>query len=353
MSEGIDAGIRFLLVEDDPDDARLLESALRGSGLAFTCRRVDDEPAFRLELARYAPDLIVSDYSMPQFNGLDALRIARQEAPKTPFVFFSGTIGEERAIEALRNGAVDYVLKDHPLRLIPTVQRTLKQARERAALARMERIQEIFGQCVAPEVAERMLSYPEDVLAREELKVMTVLFMDLRQFTGYASRTEPREVVRSLNQVFELVAAGVKAEHGILSKFLGDGAMALFGAPVPQPDHAAAAARAAIRIRDSVDGLTAKRREDGLHPLALGLGINTGEVVAGVVGAHDRMEYTVIGHAVNMASRLEEAAGPGEILLGPDTAERLGPDFVVRKKDALRLAGIDRPVEPYELIASR
>lgn len=146
MPDERDASIRLLLVEDDPDDARLMEAQLGRSGLAYSCRRVETEPEFRQELARFRPDLILSDYTMPHFDGMSALRVAREQAPTTPFVFYSGTIGEERAIEALKSGAVDYVLKDHPLRLVPAIRRALREAEDRAAASRMERIQGIFGQ---------------------------------------------------------------------------------------------------------------------------------------------------------------------------------------------------------------
>src|ERR1019366_5162899 len=117
--------IKILLVEDRVEDAELLLREIRRSGLAVTSRRVESEDAYEEALADFAPDLILSDYTLPGFDGPLALRIARQRRPDTPFIFVSGTIGEERAIDALRQGAVDYVLKDSRARLVPAIERAL------------------------------------------------------------------------------------------------------------------------------------------------------------------------------------------------------------------------------------
>lgn len=118
--------INVLLVEDDLNDAELASRMLKRSGLDATCHRVDTEGGFRKELAEFRPDVILSDFSMPMFDGMSALAIARQMAPDTPFIFVSGTIGEEYAIRALKNGATDYVLKGHMARLAPAIERALE-----------------------------------------------------------------------------------------------------------------------------------------------------------------------------------------------------------------------------------
>jgi diguanylate cyclase (GGDEF)-like protein/PAS domain S-box-containing protein len=131
-------GLRVLLVEDVPTDAELAFRHLQRTGIVCQTRRVDTEPEFRRALAEFKPDIILSDYSMPHFDGISALEIARHTAPETPFVFVSGNIGEEKAIDALRLGATDYVLKDNLSRLGPAVQRALQEAQERQARALAE-----------------------------------------------------------------------------------------------------------------------------------------------------------------------------------------------------------------------
>jgi PAS domain S-box-containing protein len=131
--------LRVLLVEDSVADAELILRALRGLGVPFEHARVTTEAALRGKLAGYAPHIVLSDFSMPGFSGREALRIVTEVSPDTPFLFVSGTIGEEMAIEALQRGAVDYILKDNLRRLGPAVQRALGNAYERQRRREMER----------------------------------------------------------------------------------------------------------------------------------------------------------------------------------------------------------------------
>lgn len=123
-----DVPLRILIVEDEPNDAELVVHALRRASLVFTSRRVDTEAALRFEIDSHVPDIILSDFSMPKFNGLDALSVAREICPDIPFIFVSGTIGEEKAINALKSGATDYILKHDLGRLVPAVKRALSDA---------------------------------------------------------------------------------------------------------------------------------------------------------------------------------------------------------------------------------
>jgi diguanylate cyclase (GGDEF)-like protein len=123
--------LRLLMVEDVAADAELAVRQLRGSGLDFVHQVVDAEPAFRAALGDFRPHVVVSDFTLPGFGGLAALDILVREAPEVPFIFFSGTLGEELAIEALRRGAIDYVFKSNPSRLAPAIQRAVREAAER------------------------------------------------------------------------------------------------------------------------------------------------------------------------------------------------------------------------------
>ena len=132
--------IRVLLVEDGAEDADLVVHHLRKQGLRLVWQRVDTEAAMREALIRFQPDLVLSDFSLPHFDGLSALEVAREVTADVPFIFVSGTIGEERAVEAVRRGAVDYVLKSNLHRLGPTVTRALAEAAARRQLARLTRV---------------------------------------------------------------------------------------------------------------------------------------------------------------------------------------------------------------------
>ena len=131
--------LRVLLVEDNGSDAEMVTRALRGLDATLHVQRVDSEAQLRAALSSFDPHIVLSDYSMPGFSGQDALTVVRSVAPDLPFIFVSGTIGEEVAIEALQRGAVDYVLKDNLRRLPPAIERALRVARERQDLTRVER----------------------------------------------------------------------------------------------------------------------------------------------------------------------------------------------------------------------
>jgi signal transduction histidine kinase len=130
--------IRILLLEDSPTDADLVRHALRMGGLMFCLEHVDNRAAFVRRLGSFSPDLILSDFSLPTLDGYTALEIAREKCPEVPFIFVTGTLGEEVAIETLKKGATDYVLKQRLSRLIPSVHRALREAEERRERMRAE-----------------------------------------------------------------------------------------------------------------------------------------------------------------------------------------------------------------------
>jgi signal transduction histidine kinase len=130
--------IRVLHVEDDPTDSELVEDQLRDARLDAELLRVDDEAATRAALARFRPDIVLSDLSMPGFSGYRALELVREHSRYVPFIFVSGTMGEETAVAALRQGATDYIIKNNPARLVPAVERALREARDRVLRDRTE-----------------------------------------------------------------------------------------------------------------------------------------------------------------------------------------------------------------------
>jgi len=130
--------IRILLLEDDSIDAELCRHALRRGGLAFELNRVETRAAFVHQLVKSPPELILSDFTLPGFDGMLALELAREKCPDVPFIFVTGTLGEELAIETLKKGATDYVLKHRLSRLVPSVHRALREAKERAERKRAQ-----------------------------------------------------------------------------------------------------------------------------------------------------------------------------------------------------------------------
>ena len=157
----------------------------------------------------------------------------------------------------------------------------------------------LFGQHVSPRVVERLLAIGAAELS--EMRRVCVMFVDIRSFTSAARSRTPAEVVARLEDVFEILVEIVDRHNGIVNKFLGDGLLAIFGAPIDDPAEAANAVAAAREMLMSIE----TNNIGHAWPIRLGIGIHIGEAVAGTVGSHRRKEYTVIGDTVNLASRLE------------------------------------------------
>ena len=180
-----------------------------------------------------------------------------------------------------------------------------------------------------------------------------MLFVDIRGYTHYAEHTPPGVVIEMLNQFFGLATEVIIRNGGFINKFLGDAIMALFGAPALQPDQAYRAAMAAIEIQSAVEKFNQEQLGQGRDPIVVGIGINRGDVVAGTVGSAARMEYTVIGDTVNVASRLTSAAKAGEILISRAALEPAAERLQVKPLPPLQVKGKSELLEVFSLIGER
>jgi adenylate cyclase len=170
-------------------------------------------------------------------------------------------------------------------------------------LQERDKVRDLLGKSVSPEVARELMR--SEIELGGEIRNVTILFSDLRDFTAHSETQSPDNLVRELNSYFAEVTGAVEAAGGIVDKYIGDAVMAIFGAPVELVDHADRAVRAAMEILRAEEILNRRRSEMGLSSLRTGIGISTGDVVAGNVGSASRYNYTVIGNEVNLASRLE------------------------------------------------
>jgi class 3 adenylate cyclase len=208
-------------------------------------------------------------------------------------------------------------------------------------LVERERIREAFGTYVDREVAEHILR-EGTALVGEEVEV-TAMFLDIRNFTGFAERSSAPEVVATLNRLFERIVPIIHNHGGHVDKFVGDGLLAVFGAPRRQPDHADQGLGAAIEIAASVE-------EEFAGELSVGVGLNSGTVVAGNVGGAGRLEFSVIGDVVNVAARVESATRQtGDIVLLSEHTRRLlrGSLAALQERPAIPLKGKTTPVALY------
>jgi len=222
-----------------------------------------------------------------------------------------------------------------------------------ASLRETDAIKRAFSRYVAREVVTEILKDPEKIVLTGERREVTVLFCDVRNFTSISERLAPEEVVSLLNAFYTLMIDTTFKHDGTLDKFLGDGVMAVFGAPIYHPDHALRAVRTALAMQAGMRELSARRAAEGKPALAVGIGVNAGTAVAGNVGTETRMEYTVIGDNVNLASRLESYAKPGQILITSTTYGIVRYGIEARRLGPMRLRGKEDEVEVYEVIGAR
>lgn len=186
-----------------------------------------------------------------------------------------------------------------------------------------EKIKDSFGRYVTPEIVDIILANPESQWMKGATVDASVLFVDIRGFTALSENKTPEVIVELLNDYLTRVTDRVIKHGGHVNKFVGDEAMAVFGAPAANPDHALAAVRAGLDIQDAIAELNLQKKMNGMK-IGVGVGINSGEMLSGNLGSQKRMEYTVIGDNVNIASRLTKVAKAGEILISKTTFDAIG-----------------------------
>jgi len=216
-------------------------------------------------------------------------------------------------------------------------------------ISETEFLRETLSRYLSPQVMTQVLADTDLRSLRSARREVTVLFADIRDFTAFAERHRPEEVVDVLNAYFDLMVQVLFAYQGTLDKFLGDGLLALFGTPLEQADHARRAVQAALDIQRAVTALNTARRHRGQPTLHLGIGINSGEAIVGNIGSEKRMEYTVVGDMVNVAQRLQTQAGGGEILIGASLLPHVQPLVSVYDTVEMQVKGRQQPVRAHRI----
>jgi adenylate cyclase len=228
--------------------------------------------------------------------------------------------------------------------------RLTSEERERA------RTRKLFQRYVSDNVVEMLLDSDRLPSLGGESATVSVLFSDIRNFTTISEKLEPHEVVEFLNRYFELVCAPILEQGGTIDKFIGDAVMVQFGAPLHYPDHAARALRAGVAMQkvasEFKDWMQHRFPGRNLPDFAIGIGIHSGEVVAGNVGSEKRTEYTVIGDTVNLASRLEGATKEFRctMVASRETLNMAAGVVQTGRSDVIRVKGREAPVEIFEIV---
>jgi adenylate cyclase len=218
-------------------------------------------------------------------------------------------------------------------------------------ISKEKRMKSTMSRYMDPSLADRLLKAGEEILGGQS-GIATVLFSDIRSFTTVSEELGAQATVSLLNEYFTLMVDCIQLHGGMLDKFIGDALMAVFGIPLVHEDDEDRAVKAAVLMLKELRGYNVRRAADGRKPLSIGIGINTDTIVSGNIGSPKRMDYTVIGDGVNLASRLEAACKKygAKLLVSENTFGKLRGTYRNREVDRVIVQGKTRPVAIYEVL---
>ena len=293
-----DSGARLLVVDDNKVNRLLLARSLETQG-----HRVElaENGRVALEMLRAQPfDLMLLDIEMPEMDGFQVLEELKADTQlrDLPVIVTSAVEGLDSVVRCIDLGAEDYLSKP--------VNSVLLRARIGSGLAKKQlrdQQREMVRRFATSEVAEDM-QQSGFALGGRHVRA-TVMFSDIRGFTAMVEAQTPDETIELLNTYYALMFEAISGHGGVVNQMIGDGLMAVFGAPLPLTNHSAAAVRAALDMMEMVEMLNTDRSAARQPKIRIGIGIATGEMVAGYTGTQQRATYTCIGDTVNLAARLE------------------------------------------------
>ena len=225
----------------------------------------------------------------------------------------------------------------------------VENARAHERLAREEVARANYSRFLPEYVVKQILENPDSFKLGGINQTITVLFADIRGFTRISEHAPPEKIVHLLNRYFSAMTDIIFAHGGTLDKYLGDGLMALFGAPTATPQDAANAVNAAVAMQRRIIGINQELRDEGFPEIGVGLGLHTGEATVGYIGSERRSEYTAIGDVVNTASRLESNSKGGEILISDATAQASRGRYKLKPREPINVKNRQQPVVLWEV----
>lgn len=344
----------LVLIADDNIDSRTLVSEILQSIRIDVITASNGREALALAQQR-RPDLMILDVNMPLMSGFEVVEALKKEAPtrEIPVLMLTALADIDNRVQGLKLGADDYLTKPFsPRELLERVRTRLRLKTETDELRKTQQMIRItFERYVAPSVVDQLLSDPAQVKLGGKMQEVTVLFSDLQGFTSISERLDPERLLAILNQYHTMMVNIIRDHGGTVDKFMGDGVMALYNAPLEQPDHALAAVQTALSIQQRLPDFT--EQFTPTERMRVNFGIHTGMAVVGNVGAPDLMNYTAVGDTVNLAARLQQVGKDGRILISAATEARLRGRVIARPIGELQVKGRTESVTTYEAVAIR
>ena len=341
----VDRGARLLVADDNKVNRLLLKRSLELQGHQVECA---ENGRVALEMRRAQPfDLLLLDMEMPEMTGFEVLEqlVGDPRLGDLPVLVTSSLEGVAHVARCIELGADDYLPKPvNPVLLKARINSSLEKKRLR------DQQKELVRRFATSEVAQDM-QQSGFALGGRHLRG-SVMFADIRGFTSLVESQPPEESIELLNTWYTLMFDAISGHGGVVNQMIGDGLMAIFGAPLPLDDHAGAAVRAALDMIEMIELLNVERTAAGKAALRIGIGIATGEMVAGYTGTQQRATYTCIGDTVNLAARLEShtKVAQRDILIDDATRAGLDPGCAVHGLGPVAFKGKAASVEVHAVV---
>ena len=333
---------RLLLVDDNRVNRLLLARQL---SLLGHHTDVAENGRQALQMLKQRPyDLLLLDIEMPEMDGFEVLRqlTADPDLRDLPVIVTSALEGMQNVVRCIELGAEDYLGKPvNPVLLKARVGASVEKKRlrdtQRALVARF----------ATQEVAQDLATSGFSLGGRQVRG--SVMFCDIRGFTSLVETQTPEAIIELLNTYYTLMFDAIGRSGGVVNQMIGDGLMAIFGAPLPLPEHAACAVAAALEMQQMMQQFSLEQQAAGRPALRIGIGIATGNMVAGYTGTHDRATYTCVGDTVNLAARLEAYTKQAQrpILIDADTRADLGDAMPAEALGPVQLKGKAATVDVF------
>ena len=344
MPDSANGSARLLVVDDNKVNRLLL-----GRNLELMGHRVASAENGRvaLEMLRREPfDLLLLDIEMPEMDGFAVLEQIRSDLQlrDVPVIVTSSLEGVGNVVRCIELGAEDYLNKPvNPGLLKARISASLEKKRLR------DQLKALVRRFATPEVAQD-LAQSGFALGGKRVRG-SVLFADIRGFTPLVESQPPEETIELLNTYYTLMFNAITGHGGIVSLMIGDGLMAIFGAPLPLADHCDSAVRAALEMIELIELFNVDQSAAGKPQIRIGVGIASGEMVAGYTGTNERATYTCIGDTVNLASRLEghTKVADRQILIDDATRTGLRADIPIDPLGAVTFRGKSQPTDVFSV----
>lgn len=350
MPASTDSNGTILVVDDTPENVDVLAGILREHYQIKVA--LNGQRALDIALA-HPPDLILLDIMMPGMDGYEVCRRLK-ENPHTagvPVIFVTAKSEMEDEMRGLEAGAVDYLIK--PVSAPIVLARVRTQMALKQSSDRLRDLSTQLSRYLSPQLYRSIFEGRTRVEIQAERKKLTVFFSDICGFTSLTEGLEAEELSLMLNEYLNEMAEICLRHGGTLDKFIGDAILAFFGDPESRGlrEDAMACVAMALEMREAVARLNALWKQRGISfPLQVRMGISTGFCTVGNFGCAQRMDYTILGSQVNLASRLENAATPGQILLAEETWNLVQHAFAARAVEPLTVKGFQQPIPAWQVI---